>query len=243
MSARGFELGFGQALLGLELGDAGGLFDDGAAVGGLGAEHLADAALLDDGVGVRAQADAHEEVLNVAQARGAAVDEVFALAGAIQAAADDHFAGMGVRLLLGGALLAEWVRTFGLPASLRHRNPRLGSCGASSVRLRETIPRRARQSDAADDGSGIAQNFAGRLGQLGIDQRQGDFGQAHGRALGGAVENAVGHTLGAERLVALLAQDPGDGVNDVGFAAAIWSDDAGEAGAAEREMTSSHRKI
>ena len=62
----GFEAQFGEALLGLEAGDAGGLFDDGAAVVRLGAEELADALLLDDGVALRPEAGAHEDVLNVA---------------------------------------------------------------------------------------------------------------------------------------------------------------------------------
>ncbi len=62
----GFELGFGKALLGLELRDAGGFLDDGAALHGLGGEDQADAALLDDSVGIRAEADAHEHFLDVA---------------------------------------------------------------------------------------------------------------------------------------------------------------------------------
>ena len=57
------------------------------------------------------------------------------------------------------------------------------------------------------------------------------------RPIGGrlvrAVEDAIRHALGAERLVALLAEHPGDGVHDVGFAAAVGPDDAGRAGAAE----------
>ena len=53
------------------------------------------------------------------------------------------------------------------------------------------------------------------------------------RPLGRPVENAIGHALGAQRLVALLAQNPGDSVDHVGFAATVGSDDAGGAGAAE----------
>ena len=64
----GFQLGFAEALLRLEFGDAGGFFDDGAAFHGLGGEDLADAALLDDGVGIGAESHAHEHFLNVAQA-------------------------------------------------------------------------------------------------------------------------------------------------------------------------------
>ena len=88
-----FQLGFGQALAVLELGDAGGLFDHGAAVLRLGAEDLADAPLLDDGVAFRAEARAHEDVLDVAQAGGVAVDQVFAFARPVQAAGDGDFSG------------------------------------------------------------------------------------------------------------------------------------------------------
>ena len=52
---RGFELRFRQAPLGLVHRDAGGFFDDGAAVHRLRVQDLADAALLDDGVAVRAR--------------------------------------------------------------------------------------------------------------------------------------------------------------------------------------------
>ena len=89
----GLELGFGEAALGLVHGDAGGFFDDGAAVHGLGVEDEADAALLDDGVGIGAEAHGHEEFGDVAEADRATVEEIFALAGAVQAAADDDFAG------------------------------------------------------------------------------------------------------------------------------------------------------
>jgi len=62
-------------------------FDDGTPVGRLRAENLSDASLLDNGVGVRAQAYAHEEILNVAASpRDATIDEVLALPRAIQPA-------------------------------------------------------------------------------------------------------------------------------------------------------------
>ncbi len=88
-----FEAQLGETLLGLEAGDAGGLFDDGAAVVRLGAEKLADALLLDDGVALRAEAGAHEDVLNIAQAAELAVEQIFAVAGAEEAAGDDDLAG------------------------------------------------------------------------------------------------------------------------------------------------------
>ena len=89
----GFETKLGEALFSFEAGDAGGFFEDGAAVEGLGAEKLTDALLADDGVGFATEAGAHEDVLNVAQATDLAVEEVFAVAGAEEAAGDGEFAG------------------------------------------------------------------------------------------------------------------------------------------------------
>ena len=66
---RAFQLRLGQTLLGLVFSDARGFFDDRAPVGRLVRKNLADAALLDDGVALRAQARAAEQILNVAQAR------------------------------------------------------------------------------------------------------------------------------------------------------------------------------
>ena len=88
----GFEAEFGEALFGLEAGDPGGLFDDGAAVVGLRSEKLADALLPDDGVGLAAEAGAHEDVLDVAEAADLAVEKVFAVAGAEEAAGDGELA-------------------------------------------------------------------------------------------------------------------------------------------------------
>src|SRR5262249_48640721 len=73
-------------------GDPGSLFDDGAAIVRLAAENLADASLLDNSVGFRSQAGAHEDVLNVAQAAELAVQQIFALAGAEQPPCHHHFA-------------------------------------------------------------------------------------------------------------------------------------------------------
>ena len=105
---RGFELRFREAPLRLVHRDSGGFFDDGAAVHRLRIENLADAALLDDGVAVGTESHAHENFLDVAQTRHAAIDDVFALARAVEPAADDDFAGTHRDgMLLGGALLAR----------------------------------------------------------------------------------------------------------------------------------------
>ena len=109
-----FEAGFRQTLARFELGDAGGLFDDGAAVGGLAAENLTDAALLDDGVGFRAETGAHEDVLNVAQAAELAVEQILALAGTEQAARDGDLAGLEGTLEFAAANLQHDVRSGGI---------------------------------------------------------------------------------------------------------------------------------
>ena len=56
------------------------------------AENQADLALLDDGVGLGAQARVHQQLVDVAQPAGVTVDQVFALARAIQPAGDLDFA-------------------------------------------------------------------------------------------------------------------------------------------------------
>ena len=104
-----FQLCFGQALAGLEAGDAGGFLDHGAAVLRFGTQDLADAALFDDGVAFRSQTGAHEEVLYVAQAGGTAVDEVFAFARAVEAAGDGDLRILGRVAVLDGLQLVRRI--------------------------------------------------------------------------------------------------------------------------------------
>ena len=92
-------LPLGGLLLGLELRDAGRLLDEVAAIGRLGRDDEADAALLDDRVGAGPDAGAEEEVLHVPQAALRAVDEVLAVALPIEAASDRD---LGVGGVLGG---------------------------------------------------------------------------------------------------------------------------------------------
>src|ERR1035438_4905979 len=112
-----FEAGLRQALARFELGDAGGLFNDGAPIGGLAAEDLADAALLNDGVRFRAEAGAHEDVLNVAQTTQLAVEQILALAGTEQAARDRDFAGFESTLEFAAANFQHDVRSGGIVSS------------------------------------------------------------------------------------------------------------------------------
>ncbi len=116
--------GLGQTLAGLELGDAGGFFDDVATVGGLAAQDLPDAALLDERIRLRSEAGTHEDVLDVAQAAELAVELVLALAGTEQAAGDDNLAFYIVRLELTAANLKYYLRSADTAApSPRHDDP------------------------------------------------------------------------------------------------------------------------
>src|SRR5271169_1379670 len=116
---RVLEAGLGQALLGLELRDSGSLFQNRSAISGAATEDLADASLFDQGVGLWAEAGAHEEFLNVAQAAEFSVEQIFAVAGAEQAARDDDFSGAEL-------LLVEFSA-----ADLQHDLGRAGERGRS----------------------------------------------------------------------------------------------------------------
>ena len=201
---RGFEFRFRQAPLGLVHGDARGFFDDRAPVHRLRVQNLADAALLDDGVAIRAEADAHEKFLNVAQPRHAAIDQIFALPRAVQTPRHHHFAGLQVD---GGFCAAALLDAL----LVQEHRVRSVFCGDRTSPRRDALSRFG--SLGCGIGIGIAvsllngcilvrpvDHFRHRLGQFRIDQRQRDFRQPHRRALGRAVEDAVGHALGAQHL-------------------------------------------
>src|SRR5688500_2961199 len=101
--ARDAEAALGLAAPLLVLGYARGLLEEHAQLLGLGLDHPRDHALLDDGVGARAEAGAEEHVGDVAPAHVRAVDVVGRLAVALQDAAHRD---LGVlRPLAGGAAL------------------------------------------------------------------------------------------------------------------------------------------
>ncbi len=81
---RGLELQLRGAAPRPVLGDAGGFFDQLTAVGRPRAENHADLALLDDRVGLRAEAGVHQQFVHVTQAAHFAVDQVLALTRAVQ---------------------------------------------------------------------------------------------------------------------------------------------------------------
>ena len=61
---------------------------------------------------------------------------------------------------------------------------------------------------------------------VGVVDRQGDLGPAQRGPAGGAGEDDVFHLAAAQRLGALLAEHPGDRVDDVALARAVRPDDA-----------------
>ncbi len=69
-----------------------------------------------------------------------------------------------------------------------------------------------------------------RQGAVGVVDRQRHLGPAEGGAAGGAGEDDVLHLAAAQALGALLAEDPGDGVDDVGLTGPVGADDGGDPG-------------
>ena len=147
----------------LVLDDAGGLLKDLPAILGLLRKDFVDAPLSDQGIAVLADAGIPEEVDDVAQAAGGAVDLVLALAAAVDA-------------------------------------PRDGDLGEVD---RQRLVR--------------------------IVEHERHLAEREAAALLGAVEDDVLHFRAAQRLGALLAEHPSDGVGDVRLAAAVRADDAGDA--------------
>ena len=108
----------GKSFASFEPGHARRLFDNRAPVVRFAAQDLADAPLLDDGVGLRSQARAHEQILNVAQAADFSVQEIFAFARAEEPPGDYNFARLELRRLQLAApdlqhhVLASFTRAF-----------------------------------------------------------------------------------------------------------------------------------
>ncbi len=145
------------------LQDAGGLLDERPAVLRAGVQHLVELALADDDVHLAADAGVRQQLLDVEQAAGVAVDGVLALA------APEH--------------------------------------------------------QAADRDLGVVD----REGPVGVVDGERDLGAAQRGTRGGAGEDDVLHLAAAQGLGAVLAHDPGQGVDDVGLAGAVGADDGGDA--------------
>ena len=111
----------GVDLLGLELADAGRFFEDQPAVARRRLQQRIDLALLDDAVGLGRDAGAGQQVADVAQPAGLAVDQIFAFAAAIDAAGDVHFA--GVDRPAGASALSNVSVTSAVPSGPRVAQP------------------------------------------------------------------------------------------------------------------------
>ena len=70
----------------------------------------------------------------------------------------------------------------------------------------------------------------GRRRAVGIVDGDCDFGMVTRRTAGIAREDDVVHLRRAHRLVGGFAHDPAHGFDQIGFAAAVWADDAGQSG-------------
>ena len=88
----GVELALTLLLAVAELGDTGGLFEYLAPVGTLDRQNLVDAALSDDRIAVPSQAGVHEQLMDVLQSDGLAVQEEIALSAAVVPAGDHDLA-------------------------------------------------------------------------------------------------------------------------------------------------------
>ena len=146
---------------------AGGLFEDGPALLGVGGQDGVDAALLQDRVTPAAQTRVEQHVLDVLQAAAGAVEQVLALTVLVQTPRDSDFRAAAFQLLL---LVVE---------------------------------------------------------------HQGHLGHLQGRAAGRALEDHVGHARTPHGGRAGFAEHPAHGVHHVGLAAAVRTDDAGQAIAVE----------
>ena len=71
---------------------------------------------------------------------------------------------------------------------------------------------------------------------VGVYQGHGHVGHAQGLALTGARENHVFHAGSAQGFGGLFSQHPSDGIAEVGLAAAIRSDDGGDALTVESQL-------
>src|SRR5664279_260433 len=228
-----FEPCFRESLLRLEFGDASRFFDDGAAIGGPAAQDLSDAALLDKRIGLRAQARAHEQLLDVTQTAELSIQQIFAVTATKQPTGYGNFS--GVVLLLAKFAAADFEHDLGarnrhgcvkhLPAAGRHSGFRaFNFFGLAWLRLLD---------GAFRFGGGMGPNYSfvpifpcsracggkfvlnfnlgGSVGiwpavNFGINQSERDLRHARRIAVASSREDYVFHARTAQRLRRLLAK-------------------------------------
>ncbi len=110
-----------------------------------------------------------------------------------------------------------------------------GLLGLRGVLLAEAGFVPVRGSGFVDDDLGFAVE-AGSVVDFGIDEGEGDLGHTCWLAVASAGEDDVLHLDAPEGFGGLLAENPGDGVRDVGLAAAVGSDDGGDSLARELDL-------
>src|SRR6185437_6076323 len=236
-----------KPLLCLEARNAGGLFNDGAAIERLGAQQLADALLPDDRVGFAAEAGAHENVLDVAQAADLSIQQILALTRAEESARNRNFtgthrsaselaaahlqhniaAGPGFSFCGSVGLLCLHLRLVCL-AGLRVEHSLFGLF--RSLRTQNSLVpvatlSLARNSLTVDHDLGLALSERLAVIDLGIDERQRYFGHAHRLAIARARKDDIFHLDTAQALGRLLSEHPRDGVGDIRLTAAVGPDD------------------
>ena len=104
----------------------------------------------------------------------------------------------------------------------------LGGFGADSI----FVPVADDAGGAGDWVGGVVVGGAAVV-DLGVDEGERDLGHTGGLAVAGAGEDDVFHLDAAQGLGGLLTEHPGDGVRDVGLAAAVGADDRSDAFAGE----------
>ena len=85
--------------------------------------------------------------------------------------------------------------------------------------------------------------LVGAVVNLGIDQRQRNLGHTGGLAVTRAGKDDVFHAGTAQRLGRLLAEHPGNGVGNIGLAAAIRADNRRHTVAMELEFSAIAKRL
>src|SRR5205823_12966700 len=209
---RRLQLQFRGAAAALVFRHARRFLDQLTAIRGTRAEDLPDLSLLDDGVGAHAETGIHQQVLHVLEPHDLAVNQVLALPGAIQPPRDLD--------------IAHDQRRFVEERNALSRAEQLarGRCdhGFSAGQRSRRLPRRKRV---------VLRPHLAAAGHARRDPSQPnpDFSRGGCLARIASCEDHVLHVLAAQRLCALLAEDPRDRIDHVALPAAVRADDGGDA--------------
>ena len=228
---RRFELELRGAAAALVFRDAGGFLDQLPPIGGPGAENLANLALLDDRIALDANAGVHQQVLHVLQAAGLSVDQVLALARSVEPAHQLDVANDERRIVLqqpDGGPGKDALRR-----DLRVRDRRHLDGVPVPVAVAVAV-----RTVAVAIAMTVAIGFVAAVATRGLPghsrgdaaQLEADFRGAGGPARIAAAENDVLHPVAAQALGALLAEHPGERIDDVALAAAVRPNDGGDSG-------------